>query len=93
MSGQAQDLVCVKTPGAVTFCGSCPGGVLFALRNVFAVFFFLNPKNVIFQHKFTIELIDVRQDNKIVVRGRHVVVGTQEGIADYVLSDGLLFTG
>ena len=68
------------------------GRVLFALRNVFAVFFW-NPKNVIFQHKFTIELIDVRQDNKIVVRGRHVVVGTQEGIADYVLSDGLLFTG
>lgn len=55
--------------------------------------FFVNPKNIIFQHKFTIELIDVRQDNKIVVRGRHVVVGTQEGIADYVLSDGLLFTG
>jgi len=55
--------------------------------------FFLNPRNVIFQHRFTIQLIDVHQDNKIVVRGRHVVVGTQEGIADYVLSDGLLFTG
>ena len=39
MSGQAQDLVYVKTPGAVTFCGSCLGGALFAPRNAFAVFF------------------------------------------------------
>ena len=63
------------------------------LRASYAFAVFLNPRNVMFRHRFTIQLIDVHKDNNIVVRGRHVVVGTQEGIAGYVLSEGLVFAG